>query len=94
MNPGEVWRLEGGALRLVLSNATYNASALARVVTAVVAGPPTGFDPFAVQTDAGTVYADRLAMHPRHWLTERVARIDEQAQAEVDNHLRFVLGLT
>lgn len=93
MNPGEVWRLEDGSRRLVLSQGTYNASALGRVVTAVVAGPPSGFDPFAVDTEHGTVYADRVAMHPRHWLIEPVARLDPAAYRGVRVHLMFLLNL-
>ncbi len=94
VNPGEVWRLENVALRVVLSNATYNSSALNRVITAVVGDPPAGFDPFAVVTDVGTVYADRIAMHPRHWLKEPVAHLSDQAHAEVREHLAFLLGTT
>jgi hypothetical protein len=93
VNPGEIWRFEDSTQRLVLSNATYNSSSLGRVITAVVGDPPTGFDPFAVTTPAGTVYADRLAMHPRHWLREPVARISDDAYATVRQHLAFLLGV-
>jgi len=91
VRPGEVWRLEDGSLRLVLSPATYNASALNRVITAVVGGSPVGFDPFAVTTTIGTIYADRLAMHPRHWLVEVVGVIGDEPLAAVRAHLRFLL---
>ena len=50
MNPGEIWHLDDGTLRLVLSNATYNTSRLNRVITAVVGAAPAEFDPFAVGT--------------------------------------------
>lgn len=80
-------------MRLVLSNAVYNSSELGRVVSAVVGDPPAGFDPFAVESAAGTVYADRLAMHPRHWLKEPVARISGAAAARVGEHLAFLLGV-
>jgi hypothetical protein len=93
VNPGEIWRFEDNTLRLVVSNATYNSSALGRVITAVVGDPPSGFDPFAVATQAGTVYADRLAMHPRQWLIEPVARIPDEAHAAVREHLAFLLGV-
>jgi hypothetical protein len=92
VNPGEVWRFEDNTRRLVLSHAMYNASALARVISCVVGDPPRTFDPFAVTTPAGTVYVDRLAMHPRHWLVEPVARIDDRAHAAVRGHLAFLFG--
>jgi mRNA-degrading endonuclease toxin of MazEF toxin-antitoxin module len=91
VNPGEVWRLEDGSSRLVLSPATYNASALNRVITAVVGDPPVGFDPFAVSTGLGTVYADRIAMHPRHWLVRSAGTVAADDMAEVRTHLRFLL---
>lgn len=94
MNPGEIWQLDDRrSLRLVLSTDAYNGSDLARVITVVVADPPTGFDPFAVDTEHGTVYADRIAMHPRPWLTTRVGRIDAKAYAEIRRHLSFLLDL-
>jgi len=92
VTPGEIWRMADGTHRVVLSPATYNASALGRVITAVVGEPPSGFDPFAVSTAAGTVYADRLAMHPRHWLVERVDAFGAPVMDEVRAHLRFLLG--
>ncbi len=95
MNPGEIWQLEDGTRRLVLSHATYNASALGRVITAaVVAGPPAALDPFGVDAEHGAVYADRLMMHPRNWLTKPVARIADPAYAQVRRHLGFLLGTT
>ena len=91
MNPGEIWRLEDGSLRIVLSNAIYNTSQLNQVITAVVGPPPEQFEPFAVATDAGTVFADRLAMHPRHWLTQHVATISVRQLADTRRHLTFLL---
>ncbi len=95
MNPGEVWRLQDGSLRLVVSHPTYNASQLNRVITAVVDAPKEGFDPFAVSLESPEgqlhVYADRIAMHPRHWLVEQAAAADAQALGEVRRHLRFLL---
>lgn len=94
MNPGEIWLLDDDRnRRLVLSADAYNASDLGRVITAVVAGPPRGFDPFAVNAAGGTVYADRIAMHPRAWLKTRLGRIDDTAHAEVRRHLAFLLNL-
>lgn len=94
MNPGEIWLLDDDRnLRLVLSADAYNSSDLGRVITVVVGGPPTGFDPFAVDTEHGTVYADRIAMHPRGWLKTRLGRIDARAYAEVRRHLKFLLTL-
>jgi hypothetical protein len=90
VNPGEIWLLTDGTRRLVVSNATYNASALNRVITAVVGQAPASFDPFAVDTPSGTVYVDRIAMHPRHWLTELVADIPADAIATVRRHLSFL----
>lgn len=94
MNPGEVWQLDDGrSRRLILSADAYNVSDLGRVITVVVTGPPTGFDPFAVDTEHGTVYADRIAMHPRAWLTTRVGRIGTGAYATVRRHLGFLLNV-
>ena len=93
MNPGSVWALEDGTRRMVLSNATYNESGLNRVITAVVnARETTGFDPFAVNTEAGTVHADRIAMHPRHWLTKELGQVDDKTLAVVRAHLDFLLS--
>mgnify|MGYP001172531573 CR=1 FL=1 len=96
MNPGEVWRFEDGTYRVVLSNSTYNTSALNRVITAVVADPQQGFDPFAVTIDPPLgpdlqAYADRLAMHPRHWLVERVGHVGAGPLAEIRRHVSFLL---
>lgn len=91
MNPGEVWRLADGSRRLVLSNATYNSSALGRAITVVVGEPSSGFDPFAVDTSAGTAFADRIAMHPSHWLVEHVETLSPAAMSEVRAHLSFLL---
>lgn len=91
MNPGELWRLEDGTIRLVLSNATYNSSGLGRVITATVGGPPDGFDPFAVTTESGTVYADRIAMHPRHWLKELADSIGDEDLVTIQSHLSFLI---
>jgi hypothetical protein len=91
VNPGEVWQLTDGSRRVVLSNATYNASRLNRVITAVVGSAPGAFDPFAVGTPLGTVYVDRIAMHPRHWLVELVAEIPDDAIALITRHLDFLL---
>jgi len=93
VNPGEVWRLDDGSRRLVLSHAGYNASALGRVISAVVGGPPADFDPFAVDTEHGTVYADRIAMHPRPWLVQPVARLSDTAYRQVRGHLGFLLNV-
>jgi hypothetical protein len=92
VNPGEVWALQDGSRRLVLSHSTYNSSALGRVITAVVSDPPATFDPFAVDTPAGTVFADRLAMHPRDWLVSPVGRVDHAAYRAIGQHLRFLLA--
>ncbi|MGH3738081.1 MAG: hypothetical protein ACRDT6_21090 [Micromonosporaceae bacterium] len=78
MNPGEVWRFEDGTYRVVLSHPTYNTSALDRVISAVVAAPQDGFDPFAVTIAAPLgpglrAYADRLAMHPATGLSSTSA---------------------
>jgi mRNA-degrading endonuclease toxin of MazEF toxin-antitoxin module len=91
VNPGEIWHLDDGSLRLVLSNATYNSSRLNRVITAVVGTPPTEFDPFAVATPLGTVYADRIATHPRHWLTDLVGTVTDDALQTVRQHVSFLL---
>lgn len=92
MNPGEIWRLEDQSLRLVLSNATYNLSQLNQVITAVVRPtPPAGFQPFAVDTPHGILLPDRLAMHPRNWLTEHVATIDSDHLGTVRQHLAFLI---
>jgi hypothetical protein len=91
VNPGEIWLLNDGTRRVVLSNATYNASRLNRVITAVVGPAPAGFDPFAVTTPSGTVYVDRIAMHPRHWLTELVVDLPDDAAATIRRHLAFLL---
>lgn len=94
MTPGDIWELDDDTRRVVLSNPVYNTSGLNRVITAVVAGPPVGSDPFAVAIDAdGTqfVYADRLAMHPRTWLRTHVGAIPHAALAEAREHLRFLL---
>ncbi len=94
MNPAEVWRLDdGSSTRLVLSVDAYNGSDLGRVITAVVGQAPRGFDPFAVSTGHGTVFADRVAMHPAGWLSERVGRIDAEQYEQVRRHLRFLLAL-
>ena len=92
VNPSEVWQFADGSRRLVLSPGTYNASALNRVITAVVGEPPEGFDPFAVSTGLGTVYADRIAMHPRHWLVRSAGTVATDAMTEVRTHLRFLVG--
>jgi mRNA-degrading endonuclease toxin of MazEF toxin-antitoxin module len=93
VNPGEIWQLDNSRnRRLVLSADAYNSSNLGRVITVVVGGPPAGFDPFAVDTEYGTVYADRIAMHPRGWLTRRVGLIEPKVLAEVRRHLTFLLG--
>lgn len=92
MNPGDIWRLEDQSLRLVLSNATYNTSQLNQVITAVVRPTaPAGFQPFAVETPHGVLLPDRLALHPRNWLTEHVASIDPNDLATVRQHLAFLL---
>jgi hypothetical protein len=66
VNPGEVWQLDDGPRRLVLTPGTYNVSALNRVIPAVVVDLPAGIDAFAVSTRLGTVYADAMAeiTHP------------------------------
>jgi mRNA-degrading endonuclease toxin of MazEF toxin-antitoxin module len=93
VNPGSVWALDDGSRRMVLSNATYNESGLNRVITAVVnARQTTGFDPFAVNTEMGTIHADRIAMHPRHWLTKELGQVEDQALATVRTHLVFLLS--
>lgn len=96
MNPGEVWRFEDGTYRVVLSHPTYNTSALNRVISAVVAEPQDGFDPFAVEVAPPLgprlrAYADRIAMHPRHWLTEHVGHIGDDPLTEVRQHVSFLL---
>jgi hypothetical protein len=95
VNPGEIWQAQNGARRIVLSPATYNAGPFHRVITALVTVPtPEGeFDPFAVDTDHGTVRTDLLAMHPRDWLTAPVARIDDASYATVRRHLSFLLNI-
>ncbi len=76
----------------MLSNATYNTSQLNHVITAVVrTTPPTGFQPFAIETPHGVLLPDRLAMHPRHWLDEHVATIDPEHLAAVRQHLAFLI---
>lgn len=92
MNPGEVWQLDDGSHRIVLSHSTYNSSALGRVITAVVGEPPGGFDPFAVDTPFGTVFADRVAMHPRDWLKEPVGRVSDDVYRMIQTHLQFLLA--
>jgi mRNA-degrading endonuclease toxin of MazEF toxin-antitoxin module len=94
VNPGEVWRWPDDTRRLVLSNATYNASGRNQVITAAVeTKPPAGFDPLMVESPHGYVFPDRFAMHPRHWLVEPVARLDEEAYRQVREHLSFLLCL-
>lgn len=93
MNPGEVWELEDGSHRLVLSHPTYNVSGLGRVITVVVGHEPEHFDPFAVHTELGTVYADRIAMHPRHWLRYQSGRIEPDDLARVLQLLDYLLGI-
>jgi hypothetical protein len=92
VNPGEVWRLPDNSRRVVLSNATYNESRLDQVITAYIGQPSTTFQPFAVPTSAGTIYVDRMTMHPRHWLAEYVATIDERELIAVRRHLSFLLA--
>jgi len=60
--------------------------------TAVVGESPTGFDPFAVATERGTVHADRVAMHPGHWLVRPAGAVAADAMADVRTHLRFLFG--
>lgn len=94
MIPGEIWELEDGSRRVILSTSTYNVSALNRVVTAVVAGPVAGFEPLAVPLDEERtqfVYADRLAMHPRHWLRIPIGPVPAKVLAEVRAHLEYLL---
>lgn len=95
MNPGEIWQSSNGARRLILSPATYNAGPFRRIITALVTQPtPEGeFDPFAVDTDHGTVRTDILAMHPRDWLTTPLARIDDKSYQVVRRHLGFLLNI-
>lgn len=92
MNPGDVWRLDDDRTRrVVLSAGTYNSADLGRVITAVIGAPPRSFDPFAVDTEHGTVYADRVAMHPRSWLQQRLGRVSSEQLAEIRRHLAFLL---
>lgn len=91
MNPGEVWQLQDRSQRVVLSNATYNESRLNQVVTAVIGSESETFQPLAVTTAAGVIYADRLAMHPRNWLLEHVATISDEELSAVRRHLSFLL---
>jgi hypothetical protein len=94
LNPGEVWRREDGSRRLVLSNSTYNAAGLNRVITvAVESAPPKTFEPLTVASPHGSIFPDRIAMHPRHWLVAPVARIGEHELATVHRHLRFLLDM-
>lgn len=93
MRSGEIWELEDGSRRLVLSPVVYNASALGRVITAVLlTTPQPGFDPFAVPVAGfGVVCADRIAMHPRHWLVTLVGRVEAVTLATVRDHLKFLV---
>lgn len=91
VNPGEVWRLPDDSQRVVLSNATYNESRLDQVITAHIGQPSTTFQPFAVPTSVGTIYVDRMMMHPRHWLSEYVATIDQPELNALRRHLSFLL---
>lgn len=78
---------------MVVSNATYNESGLNRVITTVVnARQSTGFDPFAVSTEMGTIHTDRIAMHPRHWLTTELGQVEGPALDAVRSHLAFLLS--
>jgi len=38
------------------------------------------------------VYADRIAMHARHWLVRSAGTVATDAMAEVRTHLRFLVG--
>jgi hypothetical protein len=91
MSPGDVWVMQDGSRRLVLSCLTYNASALGRVITAVIGPAGPGFDPFRVDTAHGVVAADRIAMHPQKWLLSRVGAIEPRELAVIRQHLQFVL---
>lgn len=93
MNPGELWSLDDGTVRLVLSHPTYNASKANMVVTCSVVPKPKSFQPFAVLTDGGYVLADRLMTHPRHWLTDQRGTLTDSELAAVHEHLSFLLGI-
>ncbi|TDD64547.1 hypothetical protein E1262_27850 [Jiangella aurantiaca] len=93
MNPGELWSLEDGTVRLVLSHPTYNASKANLVVTCQVVPEPKSFQPFAVRVDGGYVLADRLMTHPRHWLTDQRGTLTGSELAAVHEHLSFLLGI-
>lgn len=93
MNPGELWRLEDGNIRLVLSHPTYNASRADLVVTCQVVPEPMSFQPFAVRISSGYVLADRLMTHPRHWLTDQLGELTESELAAVHEHLSFLLDV-
>ncbi|WP_026876768.1 hypothetical protein [Jiangella gansuensis] len=92
MNPGDLWRLEDGTTRLVLSHATYNASRANTVVTCAVVPESNSFQPFAVMTDGGIVLPDRLLAHPRNWLTDKRGELTDYELATVREHLSFLLG--
>ncbi|TDE10691.1 hypothetical protein [Jiangella asiatica] len=93
MNPGELWNLDDGTIRLVLSHPTYNASKVNLVVTCSVVPETKSFQPFAVRVDGGYALADRLMTHPRHWLTERHGELADAQLAAVHEHLSFLLDL-
>ncbi|RIQ10838.1 type II toxin-antitoxin system PemK/MazF family toxin [Jiangella rhizosphaerae] len=93
MNPGELWSLEDGNTRLVLSHPTYNASKANLVVTCPVVREPRSFQPFAVPISNGHVLADRLMTHPRHWLIEQRGELTDAELAAVHEHLSFLLDL-
>ncbi len=93
MNPGELWSLADGTMRLVLSHPTYNASRANMVVTCSVVSETTSFQPFAVSTADGYVLADRLLTHPRHWLTDQRGELTDSELAAVQAHLSFLLDI-
>ncbi|PZF85164.1 hypothetical protein C1I92_06195 [Jiangella anatolica] len=93
MNPGELWSLPDGTLRLVLSHPTYNASKGNMVVTCQVVPEMKSFQPFVVRVSAGYVLADRLLTHPRHWLSDQGGELTDSEMVAVREHLSFLLGI-
>lgn len=95
MNPGEVWELPDGGRLVVVSLGAYNAreTGIGRVISVPLTEKEEDFTPFAVETPLGVVRPDRIMNHPRGWLTAPVARLSDEAYAQVRAHLAFLLGL-